>query len=72
LKSPDKFGVRTLGTDIPIVSEQESRAMKPSHHLVLPWHFRDEFIERERTMIAQGVGLIFPLPTIEIAAGGAA
>ena len=40
--------------------------MFPDYYLVLPWHFKDEFIEREREMLDNGVGLIFPLPTIEI------
>ena len=38
-RNPDKFGARTLGTDIPIVSEEESRALNPDYYLVLPWHF---------------------------------
>jgi 2-polyprenyl-3-methyl-5-hydroxy-6-metoxy-1,4-benzoquinol methylase len=65
-RNPDKYGAQTLGTDIPIISEAESRALKPDYYLVLPWHFRDEFIEREREMLKQGTHLIFPLPTIEI------
>jgi hypothetical protein len=65
-RNPDKYGARTLGTDIPIVSESESRAMKPDYYLVLPWHFKDEFIEREKETIQQGTGFIFPLPTIEV------
>ena len=65
-RNPDKYGARTLGTDIPIVSEADSRAMSPDYYLVLPWHFKAEFIERERETLDKGVGLIFPLPTIEI------
>ena len=65
-RNPDKYGAKTLGTDIPIVSEADSRAMKPDYYLVLPWHFREEFLEREQEMIANGVGFIFPLPNIEI------
>lgn len=65
-RNPDKYGARTLGTDIPIISEEESRAMKPDHYLVLPWHFKKEFLERERETIARGTSLIFPLPTIEV------
>jgi hypothetical protein len=65
-RNPDKFGARTLGTDIPIVSEEESRKARPDYYLVLPWHFREEIVARESAMIAAGVGLIFPLPTIEI------
>ena len=65
-RNPDKYGARTLGTNIPIVSEEESRAMSPDYYLVLPWHFKAEFVERERETLDKGVGLIFPLPTIDI------
>jgi ABC-type Fe3+-hydroxamate transport system substrate-binding protein len=65
-RNPDKDGARTIGTDIPIISEEKSRAMKPDYYLVLPWHFKDEFLEREKTFLDEGGGLIFPLPTIEI------
>jgi 2-polyprenyl-3-methyl-5-hydroxy-6-metoxy-1,4-benzoquinol methylase len=65
-RNPDKYGALTIGTDIPIVSEEESRAMNPDYYLVLPWHFKKEFLERERETMERGIGLIFPLPTIEI------
>ena len=65
-RNPDKDGARTLGTDIPIVSEAKSRAMNPDYYLVLPWHFRDEFLAREAEARAKGVKFIFPLPEIEI------
>jgi SAM-dependent methyltransferase len=65
-RNPDKYGARTLGTDIPIVSEAESRAMNPDYYLVLPWHFKEEFVRRESETLARGIGLIFPLPSIEI------
>ncbi|MBI4353363.1 MAG: class I SAM-dependent methyltransferase [Candidatus Omnitrophica bacterium] len=65
-RNPDKHGALTLGTDIPIVSEEESRAMKPDYYLALPWHFRKEFIERERETLAKGIRMIFPLPKVEV------
>ncbi|WP_373537131.1 class I SAM-dependent methyltransferase [Microcoleus sp.] len=65
-RNPDKYGAYTLGTDIPIVSEAESRARKPDYYLVLPWHFKEEFIQREQEVLNSGVGMIFPLPNIEI------
>jgi SAM-dependent methyltransferase len=65
-RNPDKYGAYTLGTNIPIISEEESRAMNPDYYLVLPWHFKEEFLEREKETLAKGIGLIFPLPTIEI------
>ncbi|MCK4814458.1 hypothetical protein KA005_01705, partial [bacterium] len=65
-RNPDKYGAHTLGTDIPIVSETDSRAMSPDYYLVLPWHFKEEFVKREKEMLEKGVGFIFPLPTIQI------
>lgn len=65
-RNPDKHGARTIGTDIPIISEEESRAKRPDYYLVLPWHFKKEFLEREKPSLDKGVGMIFPLPNIEI------
>lgn len=65
-RNPDKAGARTLGTDIAIVSEEESRSMKPDYYLVLPWHFADEFLDREKELLRQGVGMIFPLPEVKL------
>ncbi len=65
-RNPDKRGAKTLGTDIPIVSEEESRQMNPDYYLVLPWHFKAEFLEREKEMLDRGVGMIFPLPTVTV------
>ena len=69
-RNPDKYGAHTLGTDIPIVSEAESRAMNPDYYLVLPWHFKNEFIEREQEILKRGTRLIFPLPKVEIISKG--
>ena len=65
-RNPEKHGARTLGTNIPIVSEAESRAMKPDYYLVLPWHFKAEFVEREKATREAGTKMIFPLPSIEV------
>ena len=65
-RNPDKYGARTLGTDIPIVSEEQSRAMRPDYYLVLPWHFKEEFLQREADATRRGIKFIFPLPDIEI------
>jgi hypothetical protein len=65
-RNPDKFGARTIGTDIPIISEDESGSMRPDYYLVLPWHFKAEFLRRERETIANGTSMIFPLPEITV------
>jgi len=64
--NPEKFGCVTPGTNIPIISEEDARAMKPDYFLVLPWHFKDGILRRERDYLASGGRLIFPFPEIEI------
>lgn len=61
-RSPVKWGKVTVGTRIPIVSEEDARAAKPDHFLVLPWHFMEEFEERERAYLLSGGRFIVPLP----------
>lgn len=65
-RNPDKYGRLTPNTLIPIVSEEEVRNMKPDYMLVLPWHFKEEFLTREKEYMDNGGKLIFPLPTIQI------
>lgn len=65
-RNPQKDGAMTLGTNIKIISEEKSRAMKPDYYLVLPWHFRREFLEREADTIRNGTRMLFPLPDIEV------
>lgn len=64
--NPEKFGCVTPGTHIPIISEAEARAMKPDYFLVLPWHFKDGILRREKEYLAEGGKFIFPFPEIEI------
>jgi len=65
-RSPYKFGMKTIGTNIPILSEEEVRAMKPDYMLVLPWHFISEFIQREDEYLTNGGKFIVPCPKFEI------
>jgi hypothetical protein len=62
----DKFGTYTPQTLIPIRSEAEVRALEPDYLLVLPWHFKQHFLQREKGYLARGGKLIFPLPRIEV------
>lgn len=61
-----KFGRTAPGTLIPIISEEEARALKPDYLLVLPWHFKEGIVKREAAYLASGGHLVFPLPKIEI------
>ncbi len=62
----EKFGSFTPGTNIPIISEKEAKAMNPDYFLVLPWHFKHSILDREHEFLANGGKFIFPLPEIEI------
>lgn len=61
-RNPAKWGKKTVGTDIPIISEEEARKKNPAYFLVLPWHFAGEFIEREYDYLVGGGRFILPLP----------
>ena len=61
-----KFNKFTPGTNIKIISEKEAKQKKPDYFLVLPWHFKDHIIKREKEYLKKGGKLIFPLPDIEI------
>ena len=64
--NPEKFGSFTPGTNIPIISEEEAKLMKPDYFLVLPWHFKNNILSREEEYMSKGGKFIFPLPQIEI------
>jgi SAM-dependent methyltransferase len=65
-RSHYKFGLKTIGTNIPILSEEDVRAMNPDYMLVLPWHFISEFIEREDEFLSKGGKFIVPCPNFQI------
>ncbi|MBU4298554.1 class I SAM-dependent methyltransferase [Patescibacteria group bacterium] len=65
-RNPDKWGKKTVGTLIPITSEEQARREKPDYFLILPWHFLKEFIQREKDYLKTGGKFIVPLPKFKI------
>jgi len=65
-RSPEKWGKYTIGSWIPIVSEEEARKANPDYFLVLPWAFFDEFYKREKEWRSRGGKFIVPLPEFRI------
>jgi hypothetical protein len=61
-----KWGLCTVGTGIPIISEQEMRKMKPDYLLVFPWFFTSYFMDRERDLLSTGTQLVVPQPEFRI------
>ncbi|MDP6561792.1 MAG: hypothetical protein QF793_02605, partial [Candidatus Peribacteraceae bacterium] len=67
-RSPEKWGKVTVGTGIPIVSEEEARKAAPDYFLVLPYAFFDEFYKREEEWRNGGGQFIVPLPEFRVVA----
>ena len=64
-KSPEKWGRYTVGTYIPIVSEEEARK-RADYFFVLPWAFFDEFFKKEEEWLRKGGGFIVPIPDFRV------
>lgn len=59
----DKLNSFTPGTYIRMISENEVIRLKPDYFLVLPWHFKNFFINSKKF---SGKKLVFPLPFFKI------
>jgi len=64
--NPEKWGRKTAGTLIPIVSKEEARKDKPDYFLILPHHFLDEIIRDEKDYLESGGKFIVPLPDFRV------
>ena len=62
----DKKNKYTPGSSIKIKDEKEIRKYNPDYMLVLPWHFKNFILQKEKKYLNNGGKLIFPLPDIEI------
>ena len=65
-RNPEKWGKNISSLNIPIISEDQARREKPDYMLVLPWFFKEEFLQREKNYLRSGGHFIFPLPKIQI------
>ena len=65
-RNPLKWNSFTPGTRIKIISESQSRKIKPHYYLVLPWHFKNEILIREKNIRKKGTKFIFPLPKVRV------
>ena len=61
-RNPSKVGLKCVGTDIELISEEKARNLKPKAMVVLPWYFKDEIVKREKKYIDNGGELMFPMP----------
>ncbi len=64
--NPYKRNRVTPGTKIKIINDADFKKKNPDYLLVLPWHFKNHILQKEKTFIQKGGHFIFPLPDIEI------
>lgn len=60
--NPDKFGKRTVGSNILIIPQEESLVMNPDYYFVLAYGFVDNFIKKFWSYLENGGKFIVPLP----------
>ncbi len=65
-RSPWKFGRYTVGTGIPILTEEVARKAQPDYFLVLPYAFFKEMYARETEWRKKGGKWIVPLPEFRV------
>lgn len=65
-RNPDKYGLYTPGTNARICSEEEMRKARPDFLVIFPWHFLEEFVVRERTLLMDGTRFVVPLPKFDV------
>lgn len=64
----EKFGLRTVGSNIRIISEEEALIKHPDYFIVAIWHFRDSILRNPKMLdyLKSNGRLIFPLPTLSV------
>jgi NDP-4-keto-2,6-dideoxyhexose 3-C-methyltransferase len=63
-RNPEKDGLVTPGTRIPIISHEKLRKLNPEYLFVLIWHFRKEVIRDEIALLKNGCKMVFDLPRL--------
>lgn len=61
-RNPIKYGLKTLGTDIDLIPEEEARRKNPACVFVIPWNFKAEILDREKDYIQKGGKMLFIMP----------
>ena len=60
--NPDKYGKRTIGSNIPIIPQTESLEKNPDYYLILPWGFLNTFLRKFDPYLKSGGSFLVPLP----------
>ena len=65
-KNSDKWGKKTIGSLIPIISPEEMRKRNPDYLLVNTWHFFEEIKNQEDEFFRKGGKFIVTLPEFKV------
>lgn len=58
----DKFGLKTAGTNIRIISQDDSMWIPPQYYFIPIWHFASNLISRNTEYLEKGGKFIIPMP----------
>lgn len=58
----DKFGLKTVGTNIRIISQKDSMFLAPDYYFIPIWHFASNLIERNWPYLERGGKFLIPMP----------
>jgi len=64
--NPDKWGKKTVGTLIPIVSIDEMKRINPDYQILTIWHLFEGLMDKEKEYLKEGGKFILPLPEFKI------
>ena len=63
---PQKQGLYTPMSHLPIISSTEARTRPVDYYLLLAWNFREHIAEKEKEFVARGGKFIMPIGEIDI------
>jgi NDP-4-keto-2,6-dideoxyhexose 3-C-methyltransferase len=58
----DKFGLKTVGTNIRIISQKDSFFLAPDYYFIPIWHFASFLINKHTEYLEKGGKFIIPMP----------
>jgi len=64
--NPDKWGKKTVGSFIPIISIDKMKELNPDYQLVLIWHLFEGLQNKEKAFLEKGGKFILPLPKFKV------
>ncbi len=62
----DKKNKYTPGSKIKIIDKIDTKNFNFHYFLVLPWHFKNFIIKKEKNFIRRNIKFIFPLPNVKV------